>query len=198
MNTSRATIVCLAAIGALIVPSPPAQALGPGQACVFLEPDGAPVPVLGNVGHIGWGFLVAGSDQWIYGSTENPNGDYQIYAPAFNGAWSAQGDRARMIDDFVTQRHFPATTRTPRPQHPYTTYKCVKTNTSSVGAAKTAASGNVTAGYTGVGNNCLDATIRVLNAYGVPGLPSATFYPYPNNWFNTLGTGWATGRLPSA
>ncbi|WP_155128674.1 hypothetical protein [[Actinomadura] parvosata] len=206
MNTSRsvarATTVCLAALGAsaalMSAPQSPAYALGPGQACVFLEPEGAPVPVLGNVGHIGWGFLVAGSDQWIYGSTENPNGDYQIYAPGFNGAWSAQGNYASMLNDFVTQRHFPATAKQPGPAHPYTSYKCVKTDGSSVGAAKTAASGNLTAGYTGIGNNCLDATIRVLNAYGVPGLPSASFYPYPNNWFNALGTGWTAGRLPAA
>ncbi len=198
-SAARAATVCLSALGTSAVlmtaPLPPAQALGPGQACVFLQPDGAPVPLLGNVGHIGWGFAVAGSDQWIYGSTENPNGDYQIYAPAFNGAWKAQGDFARMLNDFTTQPHFPATAKQPVPAHRYTTYKCVKTAGSAVGAAATAANGNATAGYTGIGNNCLDASIRVLNAYGVPGLPPAVFYPYPNNWVNALGAGWSTGRL---
>jgi hypothetical protein len=43
------------------------------------------------------------------------------------------------------------------------------TSSSSVGAATTAADYNATSGYRAQGNNCLDATWRVLTAYGVPG-----------------------------
>jgi hypothetical protein len=188
--------VALAAVGWTMATGTPAFALGPGEVCVFLEPNGAEIPVLGAVGHIGWGYLVAGSPTWVYGSTENPNGDYQINAPAINGAWSANGTFQEMINDFTFQPHFPATTKQPRPAHQYTEYKCRKTSTSSVGAANTAAAANRTAGYTGIGNNCLNATVRVLGAYGTPNLPSPTLNPYPNDWYDILGSpDWWPGAL---
>ena len=143
--------------------------------CAFIEPDGG--TVLGNnFGHIGWGFLVAGSSSWIYGATENPNGTYQINAPGFNGAWKAQGTWTDMINDFTHQYDYPSHSKdsasnAPYPAHPYTEYKCELTSGGSVGAAITAATNNISAGYTGLGNNCLDATYRVLNAYGARTCP---------------------------
>ncbi|WP_424534327.1 hypothetical protein ACOZ38_29005 [Sphaerisporangium viridialbum] len=173
----------------------PAFALGPGQVCVFIQPHGAPLPLGGTAGHIGWGYLVGGTSTWVYGSTENPDGATQIDAPGFNGAWSANESFARMLDDFRRQPHFPSTVKQPRPAHPYTGYKCRPTDTSAVGAANIAASDNIAAGYTFVGNNCLDAAYRVLRAYGAPDLPSPSLHWYPNDWYTALGGLWHAASL---
>ncbi|MFF5173658.1 RICIN domain-containing protein [Micromonospora sp. NPDC000089] len=184
----------LAATGLTVLTAQPALALGPGEACVFLQPQGG--QVLGrNAGHIGWGYLVGGTSTWVFGSTENPNGNTTIDAGLFNGAWSANGSYQQMMAAFTFQAHFPGTTKQPVPGHPYTTYRCRSTANSSVGAANTAVADTKSSGYAGVGNNCLDATYRVLSAYGVPGLPWVQTNPYPNNWFNALGSEWSTGWL---
>jgi hypothetical protein len=199
---SAALAVSLAVLGLVGLGSTPAFALGPGEVCAFIQPDGG--TVFGNsFGHIGWGFLIGGSDQWIYGSTENPNGSTQIWAPDFNGAWKQQGSWSDMIDDFTFQYDYPSSSMnsqstSPYPGHPYTMYKCETTSTSSVGAASTAASNNITAGYTGIGNNCLDATYRVFSAYGAPNLPSPTTHPRPyQDWYSSLDSStWnITGSL---
>ena len=197
-------IALLAAVlsGMTLVAATPAAALGPGEVCAFIEPDGG--TVLGNnFGHIGWGFLVAGSSSWIYGATENPNGTYQINAPGFNGAWKAQGTWTDMINDFTRQYDYPSHSKvsgsnSPYPAHPYTEYKCELTSGSAVGAAITAATNNISAGYTGLGNNCLDATYRVLNAYGAPNLPWPSTHPRPyQDWYSSLDSStWnITGKL---
>ena len=116
-------------------------------------------------------------------------------APGFNGAWNATGDYSQMRYAFSAQPNFPATSKQPVPAHPYSQYKCRTTPGSSVGAANRAAADNRSAGYTGIGNNCLDATYRVLAAYGVPDLPWTQTNPYPNNWFNALGGDWQAGSL---
>lgn len=199
-----ALIVLLTAVlgGTTLVAATPAAALGPGEVCAFIEPDGG--TVLGNnFGHIGWGFLVAGSSSWIYGATENPNGTYQINAPGFNGAWKAQGTWTDMINDFTHQYDYPSHSKdsasnAPYPAHPYTEYKCELTSGSAVGAAITAATNNISAGYTGLGNNCLDATYRVLNAYGAPNLPWPSTHPRPyQDWYSSLDSStWnITGKL---
>ncbi|HEV3170723.1 MAG TPA: RICIN domain-containing protein [Actinocrinis sp.] len=192
----------LALGGTVLFGASPAQALGPGEVCAFMEPDGG--TVLGNnFGHIGWGFLVAGSSSWIYGATENPNGAYQINAPGFNGAWKAQGSWTDMIDDFTFQYDYPShdmnsQSNSPYPAHPYTEYKCELTSGSAVGAAITAATNNISAGYTGLGNNCLDATYRVLNTYGAPNLPWPSTHPRPyQDWYQSLdSSAWdISGKL---
>jgi hypothetical protein len=199
-----ALIALLTAVfgGTTLVAATPAAALGPGEVCAFIEPDGG--TVLGNnFGHIGWGFLVAGSSSWVYGATENPNGTYQIDAPGFNGAWKAQGTWTDMINDFTHQYDYPSHSKdsasnAPYPAHPYTEYKCELTSGSSVGAAITAATNNIGAGYTGLGNNCLDATYRVLNAYGAPNLPWPSTHPRPyQDWYSSLDSStWnITGKL---
>lgn len=193
-----AALVIGGAAGA-VVRSSPAAALGPGEVCVFLQPQGAEIPFVSGMtspaGHIGWGYLVGGTSTWVFGSTENPNGDYQIDAPNFNGAWSISGSWQQMVDTFTFQTRFPGTFKQPDAAHPYSQYKCRTTPTSSVGAANSAATANATAGYTGIGNNCLDATYRILNAYGVPNLPWPSTHWYPNNWYNALDSTWWSGSL---
>lgn len=184
----------LAAVGLTVgVGTTEAQALGTGKACVFIEPQGAVVPILDNLGHIGWGFQVAGTSTWIYGSTENPNGSTVIFAPQFNGAWSASGTWNDMLNTFTLQSHYPshavnkASTAT-HPGAPYTQYKCEAVANSNVTKAKAAAQANATSGYLPGTNDCLNAVYNVLHAYNAQNLPSLVVNPGPNAWYNKLST----------
>jgi hypothetical protein len=167
-----------------------AQAYGTGEACVFIEPQGAKFAGL-NFGHIGWGYQVAGTSTWVYGATENPNGTPQIWAPAFNGAWKASGTWNDMLNTFTLQTDYPShavnsASNATNPGAPYTQYKCEAVANSNVTAANAAASANITAGYTLPSNDCLTAVDRVLSAYNAQNLPSLTFNPGPNAWYNAL------------
>jgi hypothetical protein len=198
--------VLLAAFGLLTLTAPEAQALGTGSACVFIQPQGAKWavagPVSGNFGHIAWGYQVAGSATWVFGSTENPNGTRQIDAPGFNGAWKASGTRNDMLNAFNLQSHYPSSSVNPaslsgHPSAPYTRYKCATVANTNVTNANTAAAGNLGAGYTLGTNDCLSAVIRVLQGYNVPPLPPRVGYPTPNTWFDALdpSTWNQTGNL---
>lgn len=189
--------VAIAAGGVIAVGAAPARALGTGSVCAFIEPQGAKFAGIANFGHIGWGYQVAGSSTWIFGSTENPNGSPHIDAPKFNGAWSASGSWGTMLDTFTRQTSYPSSSVTsqstsPRPSAPYTKYKCESVSNSAVGAANNAASANVSAGYNlpgwngAAGNTCLDAVYRVFQAYNAQNLPWMQNHPGPNSWFDAL------------
>ncbi|WP_410812856.1 RICIN domain-containing protein [Micromonospora sp. 067-2] len=199
---SRAIAVAMATIGAaaaaVAVTGTPAYALGPGRACVFLEPAGAEIGTVfgpAHAGHVGWAYLIGGTSTWVYGSTENPNGDMRIEPGEFNGAWSAQGDWNHVLRDFTNQTYFPGTDRQPQPAHPYTRYKCRNTPTSAVGAANEQVARNASAGYMTTYNNCLDAVFRVLKVYGATMNVDPGEAPIPNDWFNLLDGSWSTGDL---
>jgi hypothetical protein len=141
--------------------------------------------------------LNPGNGSWIYGATENPNGTSHIDAGQFNGGWTAQGSWSAMLNDFTFQYNFPTAGKFKYPVNPYAFYKCETTANSTVGAASTTANNNAGAGYDLIGNNCLDAAIRVLNAYGAPNVEGAFGAPGPNWWFDHLdGSTWnITGGL---
>jgi len=176
-----------------------AQALGMGEACVFSEPGGA--PALGhNWGHAGWGYQVAGTSTWVFGATENPNGSTSIKPGQFNGAWMASGSWGEMLGAFTSQTYYPShsvnsASNRNGPGAPYTSYKCETVANSAVGAANVAARANITAGYSlpglnggFVGNDCLDAVIRVLDAYNAQNVPGDhdPLDAIPNYWYDHL------------
>jgi hypothetical protein len=53
--------------------------------------------------------------------------------------------------------------------------------------AHKAAVDNLSAGFTGLGNNCLDANYRVLEAYGRQNMPWKQTNPTPMGWFRSFG-----------
>jgi len=116
---------------ALIEPGP-AAALGPGQVCVFNAPTGGN----GWIGHDGWGYLIGGTNQWIYGATENYSGARQINPGHDIGYWDRVGNWNQMVGTF-SDPSIPTLNHIHR--NYYTTYKCYSTSTSSVGAANAAA-----------------------------------------------------------
>jgi len=94
---------------ALIEPGP-AAALGPGQVCVFNAPTGGN----GWIGHDGWGYLIGGTNQWIYGATENYSGARQINpaTTSATGTASATGTRWWVRSPTPASRHSTTSTAT--------------------------------------------------------------------------------------
>ncbi|MDH6216490.1 hypothetical protein [Streptomyces pseudovenezuelae] len=162
-----------------------AAGTGTGGACVFVKPDGAQ-----KLGHVGWGFRVTGTDQWVYGAVENPTD--KLYTPPGGdiGAWHAQGTYARMLSEMSRDAHYPG-----RSTHPYSRYRCTSSSTSDVGAARAMIRTVESRGFlvgvdprTGAltSRDCLDATYDVLRAYRTRHLTPAPKLYVPNVWVETL------------
>jgi hypothetical protein len=154
----------LSVIGLLGLAAPAAHALGTGQACIFNAPLGAD-----GLGHIGWGFQIAGSSTWVYGSSENPNGDTIIEpngsgaytgltvggstGPTTFGFWQRQGTMAQMMSDFQTMPNYNKSTgkgiwnswpaasldAATHAMNQYTRYKCISVTNTNVTNAVNAA-----------------------------------------------------------
>ncbi|MEU6251888.1 hypothetical protein [Streptomyces sp. NPDC047043] len=161
------------------------QPAGPGGACVFVKPDGAQ-----KFGHVGWGFRVTGTNQWVYGAVENPTN--KLYTPpgGYIGAWHAKGTYARMLSEMSRDAHYPG-----KSSHPYSRYRCVSSSTSDVNNAwamiRTVESRGFLVGFdrkTGelTSRDCLDATYDVLHAYRTRHLTYAPHLDVPNVWVETL------------
>ncbi|MGW3123866.1 hypothetical protein ACWDBW_43320 [Streptomyces sp. NPDC001107] len=158
---------------------------GPGGACVFVKPDGAQ-----KFGHVGWGFRITGTHQWVYGAVENPTN--KLYTPpgGYIGAWHAQGTYARMLSDMSRDAHYPG-----KSEHPYSRYRCISSSTGDVNNARsmirTVESRGFLVGFdrtTGelTSRDCLDATYDVLHAYRTRDLTYAPHLDIPNVWVETL------------
>jgi len=193
---------CLAlVIAGLIAVQPAAYALGPGLACVFNQPDGA-VVLGGARGHIGWGYEIGNSGQFIFGSTEDPNGLFTVAAGDGNplGAWHASGNFTQMLQAFQFQPHWGAwpnssSDASSHATSQYTRYKCVDVANSAVTAAGNEVNvvENVGNGYGALYNgtnwNCMNHAYAILAAYNAQGLPNPSFPPtnwVPNNWFGQI------------
>ncbi|NUS26281.1 MAG: hypothetical protein HOV92_18920 [Streptomyces sp.] len=156
-----------------------------GGACVFVKPDGAQ-----KFGHVGWGFRITGTNQWVYGAVENPTN--KLYTPPGGdiGAWHAQGTYDRMLSDMSRDAHYPG-----KSTHPYSRYRCVASSASDVNAARamvrTVESRGFLVGFdprTGelTSRDCLDATYDVLRAYRTRHLTYSPRLNVPNAWVETL------------
>lgn len=139
-----------------------------GQAYVFLRRDGAPLPP-GCAGHVGWGFRASESDTFYYGATENLSGKPFVPSHGDNGWWALLGTQADMLAA-MRQRN-------------YDGYKFATVRDCNAATARAAADALKTVGYIAIGSNCLDHVWRVLDAYGVKGLPWLQTHPSPNDWF---------------
>ncbi len=194
-------IGCLGcALAGMVVAGPAAHALGPGLACVFNQPDGALFAGSAR-GHIGWGYEIGDSGQFIFGSTEDPNGVPHIVKGDGNplGAWHASGNIIQMLQAFQFQPYWgswPNASKeaSPHAESQYTRYKCVDVATSAVGGANNEVNYVENVGinrvlYNGVNWNCMNHAYAILTAYDAQGLPNPDFPPanwVPNNWFDQI------------
>ena len=144
-----------------------------GIAYAFLRADGGVCPGLppGCSGHVAWGFMAA-QNQFSFGSTENPAGSPEILPGHDAGFWTQRGSLQAMLQAMKQRR--------------YNAYKWL-TLPDAMPDAATAATNKVRgAGYTAIGNNCLDHVCNILGAYNVKDLPWASTHPSPNDWFGVL------------
>ena len=144
-----------------------------GIAYAFLRADGGVCPGLppGCSGHVAWGFMTA-QNQFSFGSTENPTGSWKIEPGQNTGFWMQHGPLQAMLQAMKQRR--------------YNAYKWL-TLPDAMPDAATAATNKVRgAGYTAIGNNCLDHVCNILGAYNVKDLPWASTHPSPNDWFGVL------------
>ena len=143
-----------------------------------------------NLGHVGWGFRVAPND-WCFGATELSfdqlwNGGLKIEPGKPNGAFSERGTKEKMFERMRTGT---------RPAGhngfwPYVAYKPLVANfpDPQKGLAAVAACKN--RGYWVNGNNCMDHSVTILNAYSaiplVPQPSSFVAFWVPNFWFKAV------------
>ncbi len=180
-----------------------------GAAYVFIKPSQA-----GRQGHIGWG-VMADDGTYLCGSTENPNEKDNVARavyippgdPKGNGFWwKFCTTEQEMLDTMASTT--PEGTAGPSG---YWHYKTTAVMNRDFNAAHNAAVACRDGGFHGIGNNCLDQTMKVLQAYGT-GLSDTNWgrvlpvinapltvldvrisnVPFfskitPNDWFNSFG-----------
>lgn len=152
-----------------------------GGAYVFVRPGGA-----NGLGHVGWGYRVACSGGYTFGSVENPTGKAHIDRGADNGFWRQNGNESQMLSAMRGRG--------------YQSYKTIAGAQAGFdpSPADTVAAASAGRGYDVIGNNCADTVWDVLHAYGVPDLPYLQLHPAPNNWYASLGhtskVDWSASR----
>ncbi len=200
-RTGRRLITIIGCLGCafagMVAAGPAAHALGPGLACVFNQPDGA-VFAGSARGHIGWGYEIGDTGQFVFGSTEDPNGIFHIVRGDGNplGAWHATGNMIQMIQAFQYQWYWgswpnASSDASSHAESQYTRYKCVDVATSTVGAADNEVNFVENVGvnrvlYNGVNWNCMNHAYAILAAYDAPALPNPNLHWIPNDWFDNI------------
>ena len=157
-----------------------------GRAYAFIRWSGAPVgPV--NFGHVGWGFEIpakTGASTFYCGSTENIAGSAQIYAPGDNGWWARLHTSEAAMFNEMRHSHLGS-------NNAYDEVVIIPMATSHSANAKATADQTRLEGYTLIGNNCMDHTGKVLEAYGVGWQPNGPMpwkqtHSAPAAWFQEL------------
>jgi hypothetical protein len=209
LSIAVVAFLALAAVGLAV--SGPAYALGPGQACVFEEPDGGTLS--GNsLGHVGWGYEIDNSGTYVYGATENPNGKTDVFKSDGQpwGSWHRQGSFSQMLSDFQTQPAWGTWTNgnadnVGHATIQYTRYKCVTVDQSAVGMANAAVNQVENIGYpndyagagddpghmySGIGWNCMDHAFYILRKYNadLPNVLNGSTV-FPDGWFASIPGG---------
>jgi hypothetical protein len=180
-RTVRLAIALAVALGTVITVTminiSAANALGAGRVCFFDAPNAASFQ-----GHVGWAFSEPGhGDSWYYGATDDDaNGDPYVPAGSYNGAYISHAIAFSQVTSWFKANSIG-----------YTSYRCMNTPTSAVGAAMQAGQAASGWGYTLIGNNCLDHAYRILTAYRGDAAPipgSEQWLVTPNQYFWSLGS----------
>lgn len=147
-----------------------------GVAYVFIAPKMAILQ-----GHIGWGYMLD-DGTYSFGATDAPGGNVAIARGRdTNTPWRATAVTEReMLDAF--KRHY-------SPSDTYREYKRTFVMQRNAGAAEFKSNEIRSWGYGLWGNNCLDHTYAVLEAYGVDKNSVMSWKetrPAPNSWFRAF------------
>jgi hypothetical protein len=129
-------------------------------------------------GHVGWGFQIS-NNRYMVGAVENYGG--KPVAPASeSGFWAAE-------TAYPLNKHALG----PRDLGSrYDIYKELPVSSPNLHAALEMQEWVSRQPYKVLGQNCMDATAQILQAYGVKGLPDTSSMEnyFPINWFRHLGS----------
>jgi hypothetical protein len=129
-------------------------------------------------GHVGWAFKMDSTSATYYMRRRGP-GPFQI------GSFGA-GDAIPNTRNIVYVASLTADPVTEFTEFEYDAYKSLDVPDANFEAAVLAALEVSEGRYNLFGSNCLDATYRVLRAYGVQGLPAPSEALAPAAWFDRL------------
>jgi hypothetical protein len=187
------TAALLGAATPALLPTP-AHAASTGMVCFFQDKEAAPVPV-GHVaaGHVAWAIRdPKNSNHWIWGSTENREGDSSTDPGKNNGSWIKGGTWAQMRSTLNRP--------TGKYRHIYDYYRCRRTSGGNLAAAQVTYRKMAANGYKVLTNNCLTKSIAIFRSYNngltTKYLPDGKFKA-PNYYFTTTlndTPGWAGAR----
>ncbi|PJN30496.1 Tat pathway signal protein [Streptomyces sp. CB02959] len=186
-----ATAAVLAA-GALTTASTPAEAASGGRACLFLDKEGAPFAGR-TYGHVAWAIRdPKNTNHWIWGATENAEGDSYTAPGKDNGSWIKRGTwddlRKSIKRDGRHRKGY------------YDAYQCINTAGGDLKAAQRTFNNMKNNGYQILHNNCLTKAIAIFRKYSPAlsssRLPDGNSTP-PRNYFKTTldtARGWEKAR----
>jgi hypothetical protein len=145
---------------------------------------------VGGLGHVGVGFWIFETkpngnieQSWYIGGLENEGGSAIVAPGGQNGGWFRKVGSDRAMIRIMKEVY----------GYDFSVYRQVSPNLNRINNARSILSDLPRRGYTLFGNNCMNATFDVLNAFG-GGLswPSIPSNYGPNAWFRKLKTsdGW--------
>ncbi|MFD7630143.1 Tat pathway signal protein [Streptomyces sp. NPDC059851] len=180
------TAVLLGAAAPAVVPAGQAQAASAagGRVCLFRDAEGAR-----GAGHVAWAVRdPKNTRHWIWGATENAEGDSYTEAGKPNGSWIAGGTwealRKSLKPDGGQKKGF------------YDAYRCANTSGGDLRAAQRTYENMKNNGYHVTHNNCLTKAVAIFRKYS-PALSSAHLpdggATPPNRYFGAVlndARGW--------
>lgn len=148
------------------------------NALVFLLPN---EPL--ELGHVGWGFQNS-NGSWTWGATETSG--VAKMPGTDNGTFVETGSKEQMLSAMRSGNR-----KNGKRYFPYYSYKMLRATMPNPDAARFVADSLKDVGYTVIGNNCMDHTIRVLNQFStVPMFPLPGTGPNPmwapRFWFTMI------------
>ncbi|MFJ3099682.1 Tat pathway signal protein [Streptomyces hydrogenans] len=189
LRKSRAGKALLAAalLGAstpALLPAAPAEAAATGRVCFFKDTQGA-----NGAGHIAWAVRdPRNSKRWVWGSTDNAEGDSYTAPGKNNGSWMKSGSWDDLRKSFKPDPG--------RTKNLYDAYRCINTARGDLAAAERTFRAIRDNGYQIAYNNCLTKSIAIFRKYS-PALnsvylPNGGATP-PNQYFGKMldnARGW--------
>ncbi|MDN0199906.1 Tat pathway signal protein [Streptomyces sp. S.PNR 29] len=160
----------------------PANAAPLGRVCLFQDKEGAR-----GAGHVAWAIRdPKNSSHWIWGATENAEGDSYTAPGKNNGSWIKGGSWTQLRGSINLAR--------------YDYYRCINTASGKLTSAQQTYRQMKANGYAVLTNNCLTKSLAIFRSYS-PALTSAYLpdgkFKAPNYYFTTSlnnSRGWERAR----
>ncbi|MEF2529483.1 MULTISPECIES: Tat pathway signal protein [Streptomyces] len=183
------TAVLFGAASPAVLPAGQARAAAGGRVCFFQDAEGAR-----GAGHIAWAVRdPKNSGHWIWGATENAEGDSYTEPGKPNGSWIAGGTWAKLRTSLKPDSG--------RRQGFYDHYRCTNTPGGDLRAAQRTYENMKANGYQVTHNNCLTKAVAIFRKYspslGAGRLPDGEATP-PNRYFGAVlnkAPGWEKAHV---